>query len=406
MIILKDRELVMHYIENSQECEWVDFKRIFYAKKSVKDDFIKDVVSFANNLQPKDKYIIFGVEDKSHIICGIDENSFPDVADLESLLCQKVEPQINIILDSFSVDNKLIAYIKIPCSNDNLPYVIKNECSNVKQGDIFIRKGSFNSKATRRDLDEIYFDRGVQQIVPYDNSIIIEPIHIKDSFPEDPTYGRLEIEITNLSSYPLLINSGRIEFENVFGKIERSVYDILPNRNIREKPFEVPPKTHFVKTVLFDFESIDCITLHFDDEGILITKTYVNSIFEDVNGKTFKSEPKEFSIIAKGCILHKVKLLYKEFRKYLNKEKKVIFRAIELNQNGILKQLLSERYVDFSLLQQIYVLRNPDFPEYDICARMIQIANEVNNKYAIELMQMKGLPQDFVEFVHNCNKDL
>ena len=391
---MTDRELVMQYIEDSRECEWVDFKERFYALKQDKDSFIKDIISFANNPQQKEKFIIFGVEDSNHNICGIDSKTIPDIAKLESLLFEKVEPEITIMLDSLLIEEKVIAYIKIPISNENQPYMLKNECGNAKKGDIFIRKGSINTKATRKDLDDIYLNRQFQEIKPYDNYILIAPIQKQNNF----IYGKMDIEIINLSNHPLLIVNGWVNIENEFGKIERPVFDILPSVNIRENPFEVSPNTHFKREMLFDFSSSDCITLHFDDKGYLNTKTYVNTIFEVANGKIFRSEPKEFFIFAKGEILHKIKLLYKKFRQYLIQHKEDILSAIELNQVETIDQLLSEQFIDFSWVQPGYVLENPDFPEYDICANIIRKANEVNDSYIVEQMQIRGLPQDFVDF--------
>lgn len=395
---MDEKDIIIQYIEEQCECEWVDFKEKFYLLKNDKDSFIKDIVSFANNRNQKDKYIIFGVEDKSRTICGVSPETIPDVSTLEDLLFKKVEPQISIRLGSLDFDKRLIVFIKIPASNEKLPYIIKNECGSVKQGDIYIRKGSINVKATRRDLDDIYINSDRQKIVPYDDYIIVEPIHIKGTFQDNPTYGIMDIQIMNLSNKPLLINNGWIEIYNVFGKIERSVRDIIPNRNIQEHPFEVPPNTHFTNKIFFDFSSADCITLHFDDNGHLTTKTYVKTIFEDINSKIFESEVKEFFITAKGDILHKIKLKYKEFRLYLNKQRKAILKAIELNQDTILKQVLDNSNIDFSLLLPTYALGNPQFPEYDICAEMIRTAHGVKSNFALELMLLKGLPQDFVEF--------
>jgi hypothetical protein len=388
----------MQYIEDSRECEWVDFKERFYALKQDKDSFIKDIISFANNPQQKEKFIIFGVEDSNYNICGIDSKTIPDIAKLESLLFEKVEPEITIMLDSLLIEDKVIAYIKIPTSNENQPYMLKNECGNAKKGDIFIRKGSINTKATRKDLDDIYLNKQFQEIKPYGNSIVIAPVHMENTIPENLTYGKMDIEITNLSNRPLLINNGWVEFKNEFGKIERSIFDILPSVNIRENPFEVPPNTHFIREILFNFLSDDFITLHFDDEGYLNSKTYINTVFEDVEGKILKSEPTEFIITAKGEILHKVKRLYKEFRQYLIKQEKAMLRAIEKNQGEVIDRLLSVPHIDFSLVQPAYILGNPDFPEYDICASIIRKANEVKNSYIVEQMLIKGLPQDFVDF--------
>lgn len=405
MQALEDRELVIQYIHNLQECDYVDFKEKFYIIKHDKESFIKDIVSFANNQQLKDKYIIFGVEDKGRYVCGVDLNTIPDVAILESLLLQKVEPQITIKLDSFLFDNKQIAYIKVPFKNENLPYVIKNECGSVKQGDIYIRKGTINTKANRKDIDEMYLGRQLQQVIPYDDNIFIEPISSVDSLVKNPIYGIIQIEITNVSHYPLLINEGWIEIENKFGKVEHRINHILPNRNITDNPVEVAPNSRFKRTALFSFLSSDCITLHFDDEGNLFVKTLVKTIFKDVNGKIFESEPKDFFIKAQGDILHKIKRMYNDFRKYLKEKRKTILKAIELNQEETLKQLFYEPYMDLGLLQPVYVMSNPEYPEYDICAEIIQTANNLKNYYVIELMQKRGLPKDFIEFALGHDKD-
>ena len=69
--------------------------------------------------------------------------------------------------------------------------------------------------------------------------------------------------------------------------------------------------------------------------------------------------------------------------------KVTILRAIELNQDDIIEQLLSEKFIDFSLVQPMYVSGNLDYPEYDICSDIIRKAYEVNNTYVVEQMLIK-----------------
>lgn len=64
------RETILKHIQDAQENDGVDFKREFYT--SLKhSDIAKDVASFANLVDSKDKYIIFGVDDDTHEIVGI-----------------------------------------------------------------------------------------------------------------------------------------------------------------------------------------------------------------------------------------------------------------------------------------------------------------------------------------------
>lgn len=63
-------DLIVAHDENDQ----VDFKKEYYSKEK-KYDLIKDIVSFANNTKPKDKYIVFGVENSSWIPTGVNISS-------------------------------------------------------------------------------------------------------------------------------------------------------------------------------------------------------------------------------------------------------------------------------------------------------------------------------------------
>ncbi|MDP3387881.1 MAG: ATP-binding protein, partial [Eubacteriales bacterium] len=155
---MTDNEKILSYINKGVESEVVDFKQIFYS--SLKDSNIaKHVAAFANNSINEDKYIIFGVTDKTREICGIDPESIPDIAHIENYLSEKIEPYISISVSCLKIDEKEIAYLKIKKENLDRPYVIKNDCgmkNTIQRGDVYIRKGTYNSKALRTDLDKIY----------------------------------------------------------------------------------------------------------------------------------------------------------------------------------------------------------------------------------------------------------
>lgn len=74
-------DLIVAQDENDQ----VDFKKEYYSKEK-KYDLIKDIVSFANNTKPRNKYIVFGVENYSWIPTGINASTLPDISEINDLL--------------------------------------------------------------------------------------------------------------------------------------------------------------------------------------------------------------------------------------------------------------------------------------------------------------------------------
>ena len=153
-----NKETVIAYILNRNESMLVDFKRDFY--KNLRDtDFSKDIAAFANLDSGEDRYIIFGVDDKSRKIVGIRRDTYISLDSMDNYLERTVEPFIQIESEIFRYLGKSIAYIKICKENTDRPYVIKENCgknNQIEKGDVYIRKGTCNQKAVRMDLDEMY----------------------------------------------------------------------------------------------------------------------------------------------------------------------------------------------------------------------------------------------------------
>ena len=156
-----NRKAVETLISNRAETMLVDYKRDFY-KKLHASDFAKDIAAFANLCVEKDKYIIFGVEDKTRAVTGVDLQTVIGVDTLDAYISQTIEPFVHIESETFEYMGKTVAYIKIAADNTDRPYVIKETCgknSRIEKGDIYIRKGTCNLKADRRDLDAMYRQR-------------------------------------------------------------------------------------------------------------------------------------------------------------------------------------------------------------------------------------------------------
>ncbi|MBQ8245844.1 MAG: ATP-binding protein [Lachnospiraceae bacterium] len=306
-----DIEKIQKIIEKKVETSEVDFKREFY--NSLKSsDFPKDVSAFANLTTGTDKYIIFGIDDNSRDILGVTPSSIISQDCIDGYINETIEPFVNVAIDTFILNGKCLGYIKIFASNTNPPYVIKKTCgkdNGIRSGDIYIRKGACNQKASRQDIDSMYLNNGSLKIKPFENFIVIEPIHNSFKIPQTASYGHVDIEIENSSSSPHLLSNGFIEISSKTYTVRRPIYDVLPQINIGEHPIVIPAKSKNIYTALFSFSSQDCVDFEFNEDGLMEDSVLVRISLLDTDDATYSTEFFEAFLKAKGEILHKVKRL-------------------------------------------------------------------------------------------------
>ena len=173
----KTQELIIKLIDDNKETDFVDFKEYYYSNEK-KHDLIKDVVSFANNVNVKNKYIIFGVANSTGEIKGVQPESIPDVSNIIDFLRVYIEPFVEVELDSFEYQGATIAYLTVLASNTDRPYIVKKEYKKksdiyLRQGEIYVRKGASNFIACRADLDEIYANKGTLEVSFYDKKLTV-----------------------------------------------------------------------------------------------------------------------------------------------------------------------------------------------------------------------------------------
>ena len=145
------------------ENEYFDIKEKYY-EKTKKYELVKDICAFLNNCIDIDKYIVFGVEDNTWKIVGMQGQPKIEISNIQQLLNQYVEPSVMIDVGEITVDGKTLGYIKIRKDNLDRPYIIKKSASDnnrfvIREGEIYIRKGATNFIANRKDLDNIYNKR-------------------------------------------------------------------------------------------------------------------------------------------------------------------------------------------------------------------------------------------------------
>lgn len=152
---MKDISDLIKY-ENENTC--LDFKLSQYKKSQFKN-FIKDIISMANADTDDDKFIIIGI----HIINGNKKikgiaEKMTDSATYQQLIEDNVEPTVKFEYVPFLYEGKQLAYFRIFDCHDK-PFMMKKEYDNLKRGDSLIRKGTHQTRLTRRDLDIIFNKR-------------------------------------------------------------------------------------------------------------------------------------------------------------------------------------------------------------------------------------------------------
>lgn len=134
----------------------LDFKKEEY-KKGNYAKLLKDVMSMANALNDDVKRIIIGVKlsQDSREFYNLVEMSDP--ADLENLIQENIEPTINFSYYPYILnDSTRLGVIEL-FNNTNRPYMMRKDYQQeLKKGDMWIRKGTRNSRVTRSDLDRMW----------------------------------------------------------------------------------------------------------------------------------------------------------------------------------------------------------------------------------------------------------
>ena len=262
---------IINLIISQDENDQVDFKKEYYSKEK-KYDLIKDIVSFANNIKPKDKYIVFGVENSTWNVLGIDRASLPDISEINNLLHSYVEPFIDVELGYLDYQGVAIGFIRIPHHDLNRPYVISKEYNKnkgvfLRKGEIYTRKGATNFIAERSDLDCIYHNKGTLDINLYTKELSFSNIRINGN---SYLTGQVRCIIQNNTPKTIVIDSihifvhcgsNLIEHTVDFIDDQKSVFIKMPE-SLSQIPMQISSGDSLQKTVYFEISEIAAINLN------------------------------------------------------------------------------------------------------------------------------------------------
>lgn len=175
-------------IEFHNECEFLDFKQEEYNELN-KPHLIKDVLAFANAAIGGNRYIIIGVKKNNGNTELFNIESKLDSANIQQYIHANITPELSVDYTphDYKGYNLMVITINTP---DSQPYMVEKDVTYKKGGtrlkanECWVRKGSYQVVASRKDFDRMY----AQNLV-------------KDGFK-----GKLDITFANTSSDFLTLN--------------------------------------------------------------------------------------------------------------------------------------------------------------------------------------------------------
>ena len=126
------KNIILELISTEQEGGYWDFKREWHKNKA---DLLLDIICLANNLEDRDAYLIFGVDDKTHKIIGVkkdDKNKINNTNELINFLRDRkfvggVRPTVRMEdLDLGQGRNVTVLIIE---NSSNVPFMLQEDYS-------------------------------------------------------------------------------------------------------------------------------------------------------------------------------------------------------------------------------------------------------------------------------------
>ena len=144
------REIVISLIEQKNEGDYWDFKKMYHSNKA---NLLHDIICIANNLTDNDGYIIFGVRDDTFDIVGVDDtdenrknqNEFINFLKGKNFVAG-IRPKVK--LRRFRIENKKVDVLVIE-NTKNIPFYLEKDFSDgkrvVRANHIYTRIGDTNT---------------------------------------------------------------------------------------------------------------------------------------------------------------------------------------------------------------------------------------------------------------------
>lgn len=147
-----DRNKLMQLLKR-EESPKLDFKAALHLyTESEKKELTKDVIAVANSRGGRG-YIVFGVEDKTKRLIGVDPGDFKE-EQIQQIIYNRSDPPVPVSVDFVQVDDKLIAVLTIFRSEHRPHQMLQN-------GAFYVRRGSTTDVARRTEIANMLQENGL-----------------------------------------------------------------------------------------------------------------------------------------------------------------------------------------------------------------------------------------------------
>ncbi|MGI6622182.1 MAG: transcriptional regulator [Clostridiaceae bacterium] len=184
-----------------EEGEKLDFKaELNLNTESEKKELAKDVTAIANSRGGRG-YIIYGVEDKTKRILGINTEDFQE-EQIQQIIYNRTDPPVPVNVDFVQIKDKTVAVLTIFRSR-HAPHQV------LQTGAFYVRRGSTTDFARRSELASIMQENGLMSF---------ETVMIKNSSVDD-----LDFDIINryFSRINISMNQPKTIILDAFGFISQ-----------------------------------------------------------------------------------------------------------------------------------------------------------------------------------------
>lgn len=162
----------------------LDFKAsLCLITESEKKELTKDVIAIANSRGGRG-YIIFGIEDKTKKILGVDTTAFKE-EQIQQIIYNRCDPPIPISIDFIELECKKVAVLTIFRSSQQPHQMINN-------GAFYIRRGSTTDTARRGELANLFQENGL---------MTYETVMLKSVDISELDYGMIRQYFQNLNVF-------------------------------------------------------------------------------------------------------------------------------------------------------------------------------------------------------------
>jgi len=155
-----------------EEGEKLDFKaELNLSTESEKKELVKDVTAIANSRGGRG-YIIYGVEDKTKNILGINAEDFQE-EQIQQIIYNRTDPPVPVNVDFVQIDGKTVAVLTIFRSR-HAPHQV------LQTGAFYIRRGSTTDFARRSELASMMQENGLLSF----ETVMVKNASLDDLDPE------------------------------------------------------------------------------------------------------------------------------------------------------------------------------------------------------------------------------